>query len=147
MSVDFQFRNKKRMWSRNGTPSFAAIKKLFESGKIRGVSIIPLPKENRLYPVPAFSVNCGGDCWLHFYDTGKYPMIKMSHFDHIERAVTVLEKVAAIFDVIVLNDLDHGDSEIWAGKPKTKKILIGKSSFGINIKPINVNFGFKGLKR
>lgn len=143
MSVDFEFRNKKRMWSRNGTPTFAALKKLFESGKIRGVTVVPLPKENRLFPVPAFSVNCGGDCWLHFYDTGKYPIIKMSHFDHIERAVTVLEKVAAIFDVVVLNDLDHGDSEVWARKPKSKKILIGKSSFGIKLKPIDLSFRMK----
>ena len=105
--------------------------------------MIRLPKENRLYPVDAFSIHGKGDCWLHFYDTGKYPIIKMSHFDHIECALKILEKVAAIFDVVVLNDLDHGDSEVWAGKPKSKKILIGKSSFGIKLKPIDLSFRMK----
>jgi hypothetical protein len=147
MSVDFEFRNKKRMWSRNGTPTFSMIKKLFESGRVRGTKVVPLPKENRLFPVAAFSIDCGGDCWLHVYDTGKYPTIKMSHFDHIERAVDVLQKAAAIFDCVVLNDLDHGDSEIWAGKPKSKKIMVGKSSFGINIKPINISFGLKKARK
>jgi len=147
MSVDFEFRNKKRMWSRNGTPTYSMVKKLFESGRIRGVTVVPLAKENRLFPVAAFSVNCGGDCWLHVYDTKKYPTIKMSHFDHIERAVDVLQKAAATFDVVVLNDLDHGDSEIWAGKPKQKKIIIGKSSFGIKLKPIDLSFGLKKSRR
>ena len=140
MSVDFEFRNKKKMWSYSGTPSYAAVKKLFESGRIRGVKIVPLPKDQRMYQVPAFSLDCGGDCWLHIYDTGKYPTIKMSHFDHVERAIKVLQQVAAIFDCVVLNDLEHGDSEIWEGKPKSKK-PVKKSTFGIQLKPINLRIG------
>jgi len=146
MSVDFEFRNKRKLWSSKGTPSYSMLKRLFESGRIRGTKVILLAKENRLFPVAAFSIDCGGDCWLHVYDTKRYPTVKMSHFDHIERAIAVLEQVAAIFDCVVLNDLDHGDSEIWAGKPPSKKPVIKKSSFGIKLKPINVNFGIKGFK-
>jgi hypothetical protein len=144
MSVDFEFRNKKRMRSYAGTPSYSALKKLFESGRIHGVTVVSLPKENRAYQVPAFSLNCGEDCWLQIYDTGKHPTIKMSHFDHMERAVAVLERVAALFDCVVLNDLDHGDSEVWRGKPQKK--LVKKSTFGIVIKPINISFGINPVK-
>lgn len=148
MSVDFEFRNKKRMWSNTGTPSYSALKKLFESGRIRGTKVVSLPKDNRLYPDKnAFSVDCGGGCWLAIYDIGKYPTIKMSHFDHVERAIEVLQKAAAIFDVIVLNDLDHGDSEVWAGKPPSKKPLMKNMSFGIKLKPINLSFKIGGMKR
>jgi len=144
MSVDFEFRNKKRMRSYAGTPSYSALKKLFESGRIHGTKVVSLPKENRAYQVPAFSLDCGEDCWLQFYDTGKHPTIKMSHFDHMERAVAVLERVAALFDCVVLNDLDHGDSEVWRGKPVKKPVK--KSTFGIVIKPINISFGINPVK-
>jgi hypothetical protein len=147
MSVDFEFRNKKKMWSSNGTPSYSSLKKLFESGRIRGTKIVPLPKENRIYQDKnAFSIDCGGGCWLSVYDAGRYPLIKMSHFDHVERAMEVLQKAAAIFDCVVLNDLEHGDSEVWAGKPPSRKPLIKTSSFGFKIKPINLNL-MRGLKR
>lgn len=146
MSVDFEFRNKKKMWSYAGTPSYSTLKKFFESGRIPGVKVVPLEKEYRMYPVAAFSLDCGGGCWLHIYDTQKSPTIKMSHFDHVERANKVLTKAAAFFDCVVLNDLEHGDSEIWAGKPPSKKI-VKKSSFGISIKPIEINLGlYKGRK-
>lgn len=148
MSVDFEFRNKKKMWSYSGTPTYGALKRLFESGRIRGVKVVPLPKENRIDPNRnAFSVDCGGGCWLAIYDIGKHPLIKMSHFDQVERAMEVLLKAAAIFDCVVLNDLEHGDSEVWAGKPPSKKPLVkSSSSFGIKIKPINLNI-MRGLKR
>lgn len=147
MSVDFEFRNKKKMWSYSGTPSYSALKKYFTSGRARGVKVVPLPPEHRMFPVNAFSLDCGGGCWLHIYDTKISPTIKMSHFDHVERAMDVLQKAAAFFDVVVLNDLEHGDSDVWANqKPGTKK-PVKKSSFGITLKPINLNFGLKGLKR
>ena len=147
MSVDFEFRNKKKMWSYAGTPSYSTLKKFFESGKIPGVKVVPLEKDYRMYPVAAFSLDCGSGCWLYVYDTPKsYPTIKMSHFDHVERANKVLKKAAAFFDCVVLNDLEHGESEVWAGKPPSKKI-VKKSSFGITIKPIELNLGlYKGRK-
>jgi len=62
----------------------------------------------------------------------------------MEHAVAVLERVAALFDCVVLNDLDHGDSEVWRGKPIKKPVK--KSTFGIVIKPINISFGINPVK-
>jgi hypothetical protein len=145
MSVEFQFRNKKKLWSRSGTPTYSMIRNLFESGRIRGSEVIRLPKEDRLYPTNAFSIHGRGDCWIQIYDTKKYPTIKMSHLDHMACALAVLEQIAAVYDCVLLNDLDHGDSEIWKGKPPAR-IANKKSTFGIKIKPINISFGLKGLK-
>jgi hypothetical protein len=144
MSVDFEFRNKQRMWTYKGTPTYTALKKYFESDNSGNAKAVPLPKEYRMYPVNAFTVDCGNGCSIHIYDTSKYPTIKMSHFDHVERANAILQKAAAFFDCIVLNDLDHGDSEVWAGKPPNSKKPVKKSSgFHINIKPINLNLGMR----
>ena len=64
----------------------------------------------------------------------------------VTHAFGLLKKAAAFFDCVVLNDLEHGESEVWAGKPPSKK-PVKKSSFGIAIKPIELNLGlYKGRK-
>lgn len=146
MSVDFEFRNKQKMWTYKGTPTYSTLKKYFESGRAgTNIKVVPLPKEYRMNPeLNAFSVDCGGGCWLAVYETKRhYPLIKMSHFDHVERANMVLQKAAAFFDCVVLNDLEHGESDIWAGKPPKPKKIIKKSDIGftLKVKPINLNLG------
>lgn len=144
MSVDFEFRNKQRMWTYKGTPTYSALKKYFESGRAGNVKVVPLPKEHRMYPdADAFSLDCGGGCWIHIYNTKSGPAIKMSHFDHVEKAMSVLQKTAAFFDVVVLNDLEHGESDVWANIPPNKKKPIKQSTtrFKLNIKPIVISLG------
>lgn len=142
MSVDFEFRNKHRMWTYKGTPTYSALRTYFESGKAgSNIKVISLPKEYRTFPVRAFSLDCGEGCLIHIYDTPRHPTIKMSHFDHVEKANIVLQKAAAFFDCVVLNDLDHGDSDMWAGKQPMSKKSAKKTSFGfkLSIKPIDLN--------
>jgi len=140
MSVDFEFRNRQKTWTYKGTPTYSALKKYFGSDRSGNVKIHSLPEEHRIFPVNAFSLDCGGGCWIHVYDTARHPTIKMSHFDHVERANLVLQKAAAYFDCIVLNDLDHGDSDVWAGrKPVIKKSVKQSSGFRINIKPFDLS--------
>jgi len=151
MSVDFEFRNKNNPLSYDGTPSYEKVKKLFESGKIKGVKVVPLPKENRMYPVDAFSVNCGGGCWLHIYNTGTPPTVKMAHFDHINKADMIMKQAANLLNCVVLNDLD--DSPYWSQKGynnwlknKNKKNS-EKSKFGISENSIKNVFGLSRSKK
>ena len=118
MSVDWEFRNKNKPWLYDGTPTTSQLKKIFTSGKIPGVKVMGLHKDNPLAKkYSGFRVDCGGDCWLHIYDMGGIPKIVMQHFDHAEKADSVLKKVANIAGCAVLNDLEHGETDAWAGKP------------------------------
>ena len=140
MSIDFEFRNKQRMWTYKGTPTYSELKKYFESGRAGNVKVIVNTDKRTYLPgIKAFSLDCGGGCWIHFYDTRRRPTIKMSHFDHVEKAISVLQKAAAYFDVIVLNDLEHGDSDIWAAIPPGSKLVKKETGFKINIKPFKIS--------
>jgi hypothetical protein len=145
MSVDFEFRNKDNPLSYDGTPSYEKVKKVFESGKIRGTKVVPLPKENRMYPTDAFSVDCGGGCWLAIFNTGTPPTIKMSHFDHVERAMQVTKQAAKLLNCTVLNDLE--DSPYWSQKTYEKSKTPERSKFGISESSIKNVFGLSRSKK
>ena len=151
MSVDFEFRNKDNPLSYDGTPSYEKVKKIFEGGKIRGTKVVPLPKENRMYPTDAFSVDCGGGCWLHIYNTGTPPTVKMAHFDHMDKAVKIMKQAAGLLNCTVLNDLD--ESPYWSQKGydnwlknKNKKNS-EKSKFGMSESSIRNVFGLSRSKK
>lgn len=118
MSVDWEFRNKKYPWSNEGTPTLSQLKKIFLSGKIPNVKVMGLHKNDvGSKKFKGFRVDCGGDCWLHVYEIGDTPLIKMLHFDHAEKANSILKSIANITGCTVLNDLEHGNTDVWAGKP------------------------------
>lgn len=111
MSVDWEFRDKNKPWLSTNTPTTSQLKKIFLSRKSRYIKVKSYPNKKN------FSVDCGNGCWIHIYDVKGYPLIKMLHFDHYEQANNLLQDVAKLYGCVVLNDLEHGETDVWAGKP------------------------------